>query len=94
MSDTPTPRCDALSRANLGLEVCWQESKDYLELARTLERELTAANERIDKLTAQLASCRKSLGEAMAYVHYNDVEDDADWQRWKRDRDGTEGAAK
>jgi hypothetical protein len=89
MSDTPTPRMSACTETcdELGFPT------DAYDVGCQLECELTAANERIDKLTAQLATCRKSLGEAMAYVHYNDVEDDADWQRWKRDRDGTEGAA-
>ena len=90
MRNTPTPR---MSSCRETVDEHGYPTDAY-DVGCQLERELTAANERIDKLTAQLATCRKSLGEAMAEVRRVDLEDDRHWQRWTEDRDGTKGAAK
>ena len=60
-TDTPTPRTKAATfNARLGNP--WKDEVVYASVAETLERELTAARERIAELEAQVVGLKSTLG--------------------------------
>jgi chromosome segregation ATPase len=63
--DGATPRTDAVQAGNSGYDAVesGEYVDEYISLCRQLERDLAAANERIESLRVELAACRVRMGD-------------------------------